>query len=84
MYFVFLTPRRVFVRCLFVFLLAVAQLCIKEREGFATDLANDESLMSSMGKTLGGDSVAAVPRHRHAGLFFVDPGVLFVFSFLGF
>lgn len=46
--FVFFSPRFVFVFCF-------SQLCIRERESFATDLEQDEASISSLGKSFGGD-----------------------------
>lgn len=38
-----------------VFFFFFSQLCIRERDGFATDLEQDEASMSSLGKNFGGD-----------------------------
>lgn len=41
------------------------QLCVKERDSFATDLAQDEAVMSKVGKAFSGALVSAFSLENH-------------------
>lgn len=49
--------------CSFLLRLCQHQLCMKERESFATTLGEDETFSSSLGKSLGGETKCLVQNH---------------------